>query len=324
MDTGPHDTDPRCGDDRVPASVDADPDRIARALLSHLAVATDPLLVALRHSTTPLQILKGVRSATLRGYTSERLGAIRPEVWSIVNRWRDHLAHLPDDGGIASARQAGIRLICPGDPEWPAAVDELGDTRPYALWVRGAGNLSVCCQRAVTVVGARAATAYGGLIASEIAAGVAVAGLTVVSGAAYGIDAVAHQAALSVEGCTVAVLACGLDIAYPRAHAGLLEQIAAHGVIVSEYPPGRRPSREAFLARNRIAAALSNGTVVVESGRRGGALSTTRHARHLGRPVMAVPGPVTSEASAGCHALIREQEALCVTSTADVLAGLGI
>jgi DNA processing protein len=120
----------------------------------------------------------------------------------------------------------------------------------------------------------------------------------------------------------VAVLACGVDVAYPRGHAGLLQQIAAHGLIVSEAPPGRQPRRDAFLARNRIIAALTSGMVVVEAGMRSGAMNTVSHADALGRPVMAVPGPVTSAASAGCHQLIGERGVQLVTSATDVLACL--
>jgi DNA processing protein len=183
-------------------------------------------------------------------------------------------------------------------------------------------DLAACCGHAVAIVGSRAATAYGNHVASGIAVGLADGGWTVVSGAAYGIDAAAHSGALAADGITVAVLACGVDRPYPRAHAGLLQQIATYGLIVSEAPPGRQPSRDAFLARNRIIAALAGGVVVIEAGRRSGTMSTVAHADALGRPVMAVPGPVTSAVSAGCHQLIREQAALCVTSASDVLAHL--
>jgi DNA processing protein len=236
-----------------------------------------------------------------------------------LSQWRRQLIDLPADGGIADAHRAGIRLICPGDSEWPSALDDLEAARPCALWARGASDLRACSHPAVAVIGTRAATAYGVHVATEITADLAACGLTIISGAAYGIDAAAHKAALAVGGLTVAVLACGPDISYPREHAELLQQITARGLIVSEYPPGHRPTRTAFLARNRIIAALAGaGTVVVEAPRVSGALNAARYARRLSRPLMAVPGPVTSAASTGCHELITSGAATCVTCAADV------
>jgi len=141
----------------------------------------------------------------------------------------------------------------------------------------------------------------------------------VVSGGAFGIDACAHRGALVASGCTAAVLASGLGFGYPKGHQSLFDVIARTGVMVSECPPDRAPTRPGFLVRNRVIAALSRGTVVVEAALRSGALNTARHARELNRPVMAVPGPITSEQSAGCHELIRECEATCVTGVGDVI-----
>jgi DNA processing protein len=173
--------------------------------------------------------------------------------------------------------------------------------------------------RSVSLVGARAASAYGTYVATELAADFAAKNITVISGGAYGIDACAHRGALAVGGCTVAVLASGLSFGYPKGHAELFATIAETGLMVSEHPPDYAPSRPGFLVRNRLIAALSRGTVVVEAALRSGALNTARHARELNRPVMAVPGPVTSAQSAGCHELIREWGAVCVTSAADVI-----
>jgi DNA processing protein len=172
----------------------------------------------------------------------------------------------------------------------------------------------------LAIVGARAATAYGTHVAAEIAADLASQDWAIISGAAYGIDAAAHGGALAVSGCTIAVLACGPDIAYPREHRRLLAAVAARGAVISEYPPGRRPDRMRFLTRNRIIAALAlGGTIVVEAAARSGTLTTARHASDLGRPLIAVPGPVTSASSAGCHALIREQRATLITSAGDII-----
>ena len=157
-------------------------------------------------------------------------------------RWRAQLAGISPDAGIAAAERDGIRLLCPGDPGWPPGLDDLGTARPYALWVRGTTDLAACCGKSLAVVGARAATAYGTHIAAEIAADLAGRGWVIVSGAAYGVDAAAHHGALVAGGLTIAVLACGPDIPYPSGHRGLLADIAARGAVISEYPPGRRPT----------------------------------------------------------------------------------
>ncbi len=194
--------------------------------------------------------------------------------------------------------------------------------RPYALWVRGTADLRACSARSVAIIGARAATAYGRYVSTRMAADLGATGWTVVSGGAYGIDASAHNGVLAAGGMTVAVLACGPDIAYPRPHRGLLDAIAAQGAVISEWPPGTPPARQRFLLRNRVIAALALGTVVVEAAAHSGTLAAARHAHDLGRPLMAVPGPVTSAMSAGCHSLIRERHALCVTGAADIAAYL--
>ena len=172
-------------------------------------------------------------------------------------------------------------------------------------------------RRAIAIVGSRSSTAYGEHVAATLSAGVADAGWTVVSGGAYGIDARVHRAALAADGATVAVMAGGVDRLYPLGNADLLARVLETGAIVAEQPPGFPPHRSRFLTRNRIIAAAA-ATVVVEAAHRSGALSTAHHAAELGRPVGAVPGPVTSASSAGCHRLIRNG-AVCVTSPDDVL-----
>ena len=234
-------------------------------------------------------------------------------------RWRVRLTELPSADDIAGFCRAGIRLACPGDPEWPSRLDDLGTARPYALWLRGSADLRFSCLRSVAIVGSRAATAYGTYVASEFAASVAARGWAVISGGAYGVDAAAHRGALAADGLTVAVLACGVDVPYPAGHADLFDAIAAQGVIVSEWPPGRTATRLRFLVRNRVIAALAAGTLVVEAGQRSGAVNSARHARDLGRPLMAVPGPITSDLSAGCHTIIRDWQGVLVVSAADVV-----
>jgi len=240
------------------------------------------------------------------------------------------------DADLVTAQRCGLRLVAPWDQEWPTAALQpmvLATARglldlapPLGLWVRGHGRLDEALERAVAVIGSRAATAYGEHVATEIAFGLADRGWTVVSGGALGIDGSAHRAALSAGGTTVAVLAGGLDRPYPAAHGALFERIIERGLLVSEWPPGCAPYRHRFLIRNRLIAGLSAGTVVVEAAARSGTASTARRCRDLGRPVMAVPGPVTSAASVGTHELLRgegEDGARLVCSAEQVLQEVG-
>ncbi|HEY8984922.1 MAG TPA: DNA-processing protein DprA, partial [Streptomyces sp.] len=220
------------------------------------------------------------------------------------------------------ARGVGARFVGPGEVEWPSALDELGDGRPLGLWVRGRANLRVWALRAVAVVGARACTEYGAHVGSSLGAGLAERGWVVVSGGAYGVDGAAHRGALGVGGATVAVLACGVDQVYPRGHAQLIERIAEQGLVVGELPPGAHPTPSRFVLRNRVIAALTRGTVVVEAAVRSGSLVTARAAQRLGRHAMGVPGPVTSSLSAGVHELLRGG-GLVVTDAADVVELVG-
>lgn len=285
-----------------------DDDRHARAALSFLADPGDADLGRLLRSLSPVEIM----TALLSGQGD--LGAGRA-----VERWRARLADLPRCGRLTAWERAGYRLVCPGDPEWPTQLDDLGAARPVILWLCGTADLRFACLRSVSVVGSRAASAYGAHVSAELAAELAGRGWTVISGGAFGIDASAHRGALVAGGCTIAVLASGLSFGYPKGHHDLFDVIAESGVLVSECPPDQAPSRPGFLVRNRVIAALSRGTVVVEAALRSGALNTARHADDLNRPVMAVPGPVTSDQSAGCHWLIREWRATCVTGVADVI-----
>ena len=310
----------------------ADSQRIARAVLTYLAEPGDPVLTALLNVSQPADILAAV--------TAGEPPAVPPACWDTIRAdgragglgrrdavrlehafgtWRRRLTGVPAEMDLAAFQRDGIRLVCPGEPEWPSQLDALGAARPYALWLRGEADLRYCCLRSVSIVGARAATAYGAHVCAEMSAALGERGWAVVSGGAYGIDGCAHRGALAADGVTVAVLACGVDHAYPRGHHDLLTGITAQGVLVSEWPPGRTPTRRRFLVRNRVIGALSRGTVVVEAGLRSGALNTARHARDLGRPLMAVPGPVTSDVSAGCHMIMREWGAVCVTCATDVV-----
>jgi DNA processing protein len=219
------------------------------------------------------------------------------------------------------------RFVVPGDDEWPAdRLDWTGSIEaapPLGLYLRGPRPLAAAVERSVSMVGARASTVYGAHLAGELGLGLADRRWTVVSGGAYGIDGAAHRGALSSTGAsTVAVLACSVDLTYPQGHRQLLGRIAEEGLVVSEHPPGCAPTRSRFLVRNRLIAALSVGTVVVEAALRSGSLTTARQAGDLARHLMAVPGPVTSAMSAGSHRLLRNG-AVCVTSAADILDTVG-
>jgi DNA processing protein len=295
-----------------------DGERRARLALSFLAQPGDPVLGAALRTRTANGLLALVTGADVGGEAMLAGEVEDAALARALPRWRERLSEIPSTGRLAAWRGSGLRVIQPGDAEWPTQLDDLGDTRPLQLWVRGTADIRLSCVNSVSIVGSRAATGYGNHVAIEMAAHLAERGVAVVSGGAYGIDAAAHRGALAASGVTVAVLAGGLEFGYPRGHGDLFGAIAADGALVSECPPDRGPTRPGFLVRNRIIAALSRGTVVVEAALRSGALNSARHARELCRPVMAVPGPVTSEQSAGCHELIRDYGAMCVTCGSDV------
>jgi DNA processing protein len=301
-----------------------DSERRARVALSFLAKPGDPVLGAALRTRTAKQVLGLVTGADADGEALRAGEAADAALCRAVQRWRDRLGEIPSTARLAAWQDSGLRLVMPGDADWPTQLDDLGDTRPLLLWLRGTANLRLTCLNSVAVVGSRAATGYGNHVAVEMAAVLAEHGVGVVSGGAYGIDAGAHRGALAAGGDTVAVLAGGLSFGYPQGNRELFATIAGRGVLVSECPPDAGPTRPGFLIRNRIIAALSRGVVVVEAALRSGALNSARHARQLCRPVMAVPGPVTSEYSAGCHELIRDYGAMCVTCAADVLAHVAL
>lgn len=288
----------------------SDAARMARVTLSRIAEPGDVEAGWALREYGPVEALQRLREG--------RLDTKR------AARWRARLPAADAHADLSTYERIGVRLVCPGDPEWPTQLDDLGDGRPFVLWVRGKADLRYSCLRSVAVVGARAASAYGAHVAGEMAAVLAERGWTVISGGAYGIDGTVHRGTLAAGGTTIVALACGLDVGYPRGHDGLFAQIAREGVLISEWPPGATPTRPRFLVRNRVIAALARGTVVVEAAARSGALNTARYASELARAVMAVPGPVTSATSAGCHLLLRERGALCVTGAGEVIDRVGM
>ncbi|MEU2166210.1 DNA-processing protein DprA [Micromonospora chersina] len=257
---------------------------------------------------------------------------------AVTARAAEAEARAVAEQALARTERLGARVVTPDDEEWPARVADLrglrlsGATRrvdletapPLCFWVRGAWPLGEALARSVAVVGARAATPYGTHVATELGYGLAERGWTVVSGGAFGIDSAAHRGALTAGGLTVAVLACGLDRPYPMGNAALFDRIAETGLLVSEWMPGAEPLRPRFLIRNRVIAAATLGTVLVEAAARSGATQTLNRAVGVGRPAMVVPGPVTSAMSVGAHEVLREHdEARLVTGTAHVLEEVG-
>lgn len=294
-------------------------ERTARIGWARLAEPADPVahsLVARHGALGAIHWLLGSH-----GTQAELFPELKQPV-SAQARYAARLRDLDVARELEVTATLGARVVVPGDEEWPAGLDDL-ERPPFCLWLLGPGDLGRLSTRSVAVVGARAATAYGNHLAAELAGGLAGRGFTIVSGAAYGIDAAAHRAALAVQGSTVAVLAGGIDRFYPVANSDLIAEIARTGVVASESPPGSAPLRPRFLTRNRVIAALACGTLVVEAGLRSGARATAGRAAELNRPVAALPGPVTSMVSAGCHELIRDGLAVLVTDAAEVAELVG-
>ncbi|MGW0775098.1 DNA-processing protein DprA [Streptomyces sp. NPDC002835] len=303
----------------APAATQGPPDvreRTARAALTRILEPGDghggrwlrefgaqELLARLTSEDRPAEALPGVSERRAQGLRARAVG-VDPE--------RD----------LEAIRAAGGRFVVPGDTEWPSQLDDLRDARPVGLWIRGRPDLRMWALRSVAVVGARACTPYGAHMAAALGSGLAERGWVVVSGAAFGVDGSAHRGALAARGATVAVLACGVDVVYPRGHGQLIGRIVEQGLVIGELPPGDHPTPSRFVMRNRVIAALTRGTVVVEAEYRSGSLVTARGAQRLGRCTMGVPGPATSGLSAGVHELLRG-EGVLVTDAAEVVELVG-
>jgi DNA processing protein len=295
-----------------------DPTLRAWAYLSRVVEPPCAELAALVHRVGPVEAAERVGRGKVDDVLARHTQARRE-----IDRAAEDLELLARRGG---------RLITPDQDEWPrlafaafgsgAAVSKPQGRAPLVLWALGPARLDETAERAAAVVGTRAATSYGEQVAADLAAGLAERDVAVVSGGAYGIDGAAHRAALAADGVTVGVLAGGLDIPYPAGHSALLHRIGGDGLLVTEYPPGVRPARYRFLTRNRLVAAFAGAAVVVEAGLRSGAANTAAWARVLGRVVGAVPGPVTSSASTGCHALLRAG-AEVITRAEDIIEVVG-
>lgn len=280
------------------------PERAAHIALAHVVEPGDARVGALVRERGPVEAVSMIRKGR---------SGLRDEPGL-----QARLVHVDPLRAEAHAVRLGASIVHRGSPSWPTQLDHLGDQAPFALWVLGAADLRLTAVRSVAMVGARACTPYGESVARNWAAILADAGWTIVSGGAFGIDAAAHGGALAA-GTTICILACGVDVAYPRANEHLLHRIADDGLLVSESPPGEGVRRRRFLSRNRLIAALTRATVVVEAGLRSGTTATANAAAALNRPVLAVPGPVTSPMSAGCHGLVRDGAAVLASGPDDIL-----
>jgi len=313
-----------------------DKERIARAALARLMEPQDSVGLALVRAAGVVDAL-GIATGELgagphleREISDLLVDGGGPRSWAglpaSLQRWRPRVRDLAPDRDLETMKRLGGRLLIPGDELWPQQLEALGLQEPLCLWWRGQEQPLPESAQAIALVGSRDSTNYGASVTGDLAYGLAQRGYTVISGGAYGIDAHAHRGALSggvARVPTIAVMAGGVDRFYPSGNEDLLRAVSTQGAVISEVPPGSAPTRYRFLQRNRIIAALASVTVVVEARWRSGALNTAHHAESIGRVVAAVPGSIHSANSAGCHRLLRDGGAVCVTDVGEIaeLAG---
>ena len=300
---------------------------LARVIWSRLAEPADAVAGALVGALGPgaalTLVLSGAKATDICSAAhTEAASEIDPRsVAAGLKRWVPRLHRSATLADLAAGEAAGMHVVTPASQHWPQQLGDLGTHAPLLLWVRG--QAEAFSQRSLAVVGARACTGYGTHVTAELTEAACSMGVSIVSGAAYGVDAVAHRTALAASAPTIAVVAGGADRPYPAAHTQLLDTIASQGAIVSEMVPGSAPTRWRFLMRNRIIASLADATLITEAGARSGSLNTAGHSAEIGRPIGAVPGPITSAASAGCHRLLREYGAQLITCGEDLRELLG-
>ncbi|HKU29745.1 MAG TPA: DNA-processing protein DprA [Arthrobacter sp.] len=321
------DHEPALAKSKAPSS-----ERLARAALSRLMEPQDATGLALVRAAGPADALRIASGQVAFG------PALQQEVTSLLvdsgaapaaaslasalQRWKPRVGDLAPERDLATMQRLGGRLLVPGDRLWPAQLADLDLHEPLCLWWRGSELEFPVIQKAVAIVGSRDSTSYGSSVTGDFGYGLGQRGYTVVSGGAYGIDAHAHRGALAGGTNampTVAVMAGGVDRFYPAGNEDLLRAVANQGAVIAEVPPGSAPTRYRFLQRNRIIAALASVTVVVEARWRSGALNTAHHAESMGRVVAAVPGSIHSANSAGCHRLLRDGGAVCVTDVGEIV-----
>ncbi len=294
-----------------------EPQDAAGLALVHVAGAEDALRIATGQLAAGAELEQEI-SRVLRDNGS---GGGWTGLATARKRWAPRIPDLAPDRDLATMQRLGGRMIVPSDELWPRQLADLGLQEPICLWWRGVEQELPPAAKSVALVGSRDSTSYGSAVTGDLAYSLAQRGFTIISGGAYGIDAHAHRAALAGGSGgvpTIAVMAGGVDRFYPAGNEDLLRSVADQGAVLAEVPPGSAPTRYRFLQRNRLIAALASVTVVVEARWRSGALNTAHHAETLGRAVGAVPGSVHSANSAGCHRLLREGGAICVTDAGEI------
>lgn len=254
----------------------------------------------------------------------ERFGSFEKTHLAARERWRPRISLAAVKSAITKISSLKGSTLTPNSSDWPAQLNELEYHEPMALWIRGSRSSLSRLSRSVAVVGSRSSTSYGEFATQSLVGALIEKDVSVVSGGAYGIDGIAHRSTLELGGNTVAVMAGGVDKLYPAGNSELLRQIIQRGAVISELPPGSTPTKWRFLQRNRLIAALSQSTIVIEANWRSGALNTATHAQALERMILAVPGPITSPKSAGTNKLIADGRAQLVLDAADLLDRLGL
>lgn len=292
-------------------------DTFASALLNTLGARR--ALEAELTNMSSAKYLSQLRNLTLDSKIEERFTDFSKLLTDARERWQPRLKLNAVEQMLRVARQTKAKLFVPSDAVWPEALNDLGLGAPHALWVRGNPEAMTLNSKSIAIVGSRMATSYGEWATSEITALACAQGISIISGGAYGIDAIAHRAALVNCGNTVSVMAGGVDRLYPSGNAELLTRVIEHGAVISEQAPGSNPTKWRFLQRNRLIAALGDATVIIEAGKRSGAINTAHHAETLSRPIGVAPGPMNSPASIGCLNLIKEDPARILISAQDAV-----
>ena len=320
----------------ISAEHQPNPEEMASIWFSIICEPGDEFAGYIRHSLGVTEALKFVKAGNaaelVRQLTNSnaqdlgvaRFGNLDKVAADALARWMPRLSATALNQSHDWLKRSKAWLITPQSALWPENINHLGWAAPAALWGRGSPRALAATGRSLSVVGSRGATNYGSWVTAELISELRPFDTSIVSGGAYGIDAAAHGAALAVEMPTIAVLAGGVDRLYPSGNQELFDEIIANGAVVSELPPGSSPTKWRFLQRNRLIASISDATLVVEAGKRSGSISTANHATELGRPVGAIPGPITASSSHGCNRLIQSGQAELVQDSDDLLNLLGI
>lgn len=270
------------------------------------------------------ELVRQLVNVSAQDHGTARFGDLERVAGEALVRWLPRLTPNALAQSHDWLKRSKSWLITPESELWPENLNHLGWAAPAVLWGRGSPMALVATSQCLSVVGSRGATNYGSWVTGELIAGLRPFNISIVSGGAYGIDAAAHRAALAADLKTIAVLAGGVDRLYPSGNHEIFDAIIANGAVVSELPPGASPTKWRFLQRNRLIAAISDATLVVEAGKRSGSISTANHATELGRPVGAIPGPITATSSLGCNRLIQSGQAELIQDDDDLLNLLGL